>query len=80
MSDGKKHEKRKSHLSPFKTWKTYGANVRVDSLLLQARRDEIQRRNEEVRQNREILRTVTEACICLKKSWHLGGTTTQKTV
>ena len=54
MSDGKKHEKRKSHLSPFKTWKTYGANVRVDSLLLEARRDKIQRHNEEVRQNREI--------------------------
>ena len=41
MSDGKKHEKGKSHLSAFKTWKTYGANVRVDSLLSQARRDEI---------------------------------------
>ena len=52
MSDGKKHEKGKSHLSAVKTWKMYGANVRVDSLLLQARRDEIQRHNEEVRRNR----------------------------
>ena len=67
MSDGKKHEKGKSHLSAFKTWKTYGANVRVDSLLSQARRDEIQRHNEEVRQNREILKTVTEAVLYLSK-------------
>ena len=67
MSDGKKYEKGKSHLSAFKTWKTYGANVRVDSLFSQARRDEIQRHNEEVRQNREILKTVTEAVLYLSK-------------
>ena len=65
MSDGKKHEKGKSHLPAFKTWKTYGANVWVDSLLSQARRDEIQRQNEEVRQNREILKTVTDAVLYL---------------
>ncbi|CAB3981169.1 zinc finger MYM-type 1-like [Paramuricea clavata] len=47
MSDGKKHEKTRSHLAAFIMWKTYGANVRVDSLLSQARRDEIQRHNEE---------------------------------
>ena len=63
MSDGKKHEKGKSHLSAFKTWKTYAANVRVDSLLSQARRDKIKRHNEEVRQNREILKIVTEAVL-----------------
>ena len=32
----------------------YGINVRMDSHLLQARRDGIQRHNEEVKQNREI--------------------------
>ena len=63
----RKHEKGKSHLSAFKTWKTYGANVRVDSLLSQARRDEIQRHNDEVMQNCEILRTVTEAVLYLSK-------------
>ena len=30
MSDGKKHEKGKSHLSAFKIWKIYGTNVWVD--------------------------------------------------
>ena len=33
----------------------------------QAWRDEIQRHNEEVRQNREILKTVTEAVLYLSK-------------
>ena len=39
----------------------------MDSLLLQVRRDEIQRHNEEVRQNREILKTVSEAELYLSK-------------
>jgi hypothetical protein len=67
LSDCKKHEKAKSHMGAFKTWKTYGAGVRVDSLISQARRDEIQRHNEEVRQNREILKTITEAVLYLSK-------------
>ncbi len=67
MSDGKKHERSKSLLAAFKMWITYGVNVRVDTLLSQARRDEIQRHNEEVRQNREILKTVTEAVLYLSK-------------
>jgi hypothetical protein len=45
-----------AHMATYKTWKTYGSGPRVDSLSLQARRDEIQRHNEEVRQNREILK------------------------
>ncbi|XP_028403153.1 uncharacterized protein LOC114525891 [Dendronephthya gigantea] len=67
MSDGKKHEKSKSHLAAYKMWKMFGVNVGVDSLLSQARRDEIQRHNEEVRQNREILKTETEAVLYLSK-------------
>ena len=63
IADGKKHEKGKSHLSVFKTCKTYGASAQVDSLLSQARRDEILRYNEELRQNHEILSTVTEAVL-----------------
>ncbi|CAB3981985.1 zinc finger MYM-type 1-like [Paramuricea clavata] len=47
MSDGKKHERTRSHLTAFKMWKMYGVNVQVDSLLSQARRDEIQHHNEE---------------------------------
>ena len=41
--------------------------MRVDTLLSQTRRDEIQRHNEEVRQNREVLKTVTEALLYLSK-------------
>jgi uncharacterized protein (DUF488 family) len=67
LSDCKKHEKAKSHMGTFKTWKTYGASGRVDSLISQARRDEIQCHNEEVRQNREILKTITEAVLYLSK-------------
>ena len=62
LSDCKKHEKARSHMSAFKTWKTYGSGVRVDSLLSQ-----IQRHNEEVRQNREILKTLTEAVLYLSR-------------
>ena len=50
------------------------------SLLSQARRDEIQRHNEEVRQNREILKTVTDAVLYLfKQELAFRGTTNQKT-
>ncbi|CAB4024838.1 zinc finger MYM-type 1-like [Paramuricea clavata] len=54
-------------MGAFKTWKMYGAGVRVDSLISQARQDEIQRHNEEVRQNREILKTITEAVLYLSR-------------
>ena len=49
LSDYKKHEKAKSHMAAYKTGKTYGSGSRVDPLISQARRDEIQRHNEEVR-------------------------------
>jgi hypothetical protein len=54
-------------MGAFKTWKMYGAGVRVDSLISQARREEIQWHNEEVRQNREILKTITEAVLYLSR-------------
>jgi hypothetical protein len=65
MSDGKNHEKTKSHLdlAAFKMWKMYWVNLQVGSLFSQARRDEIQRHNEEVKQKREILKAVTEAAL-----------------
>ena len=52
LSDCKKHEKAKSHMGVFKTWRTYGAGMRVDSLISPARFDEIQCHNEDLRQNR----------------------------
>lgn len=45
MSDGEKYEKSKSHLTAYKMWKTYGVNVGLNSLLSQARRDEIKWHN-----------------------------------
>ena len=63
LSDCKKHEKAKLHMSAYKIWKTYGSGPRVDSLISQARHDEIQRHNEEVSQNREMLKTITETVL-----------------
>ena len=65
LSDCQKHEKARSHMAAYKTWKTYGSGPRVDSLVSQARRDEIQHHNEEVRQNREMLKNITEAVLSL---------------
>ena len=39
----------------------------MDSLLSQARRGEIQRHNKEVRQNRDILKTLTETVLYLSR-------------
>ena len=39
----------------------------VWTLISQARRDEIQRHNEEVSQNREMLKTITEAVLYLSR-------------
>jgi hypothetical protein len=54
-------------MAAYKTRKTYGSGPRVDSLISQARRDEIQRHNEEVRQNREMLKNLTQAAIYLSR-------------
>ncbi|XP_046848843.1 zinc finger MYM-type protein 1-like isoform X2 [Xenia sp. Carnegie-2017] len=67
LSDCKKHEKAKSHMGAYKTWRTYGFQPCVDCLMSQARREEIQRHNEEVRQNREMLKTITEAALYLSR-------------
>ena len=54
-------------MNAFEIWKMYGASERIDCLMSLARRNEIQRHNEEVRQNGEILKTVTEAVLYLSK-------------
>ena len=56
MYDAKKHETTKSHLTAFRTWKTYGAGERIDCLISLARRIENLRPNEEIR-------SVTEAVL-----------------
>ena len=54
LSDCKKHENTKSHMNAFKTWKIFSMrearDQRVDVMISQARREEIKRHNEEVRQ------------------------------
>ena len=71
LSDCKKHENAKSHMNAFKTWKIFSTrearDQRVDVMISQARREEIKRHNEEVRQNREILKTITNAVLYLGK-------------
>ncbi|XP_046855044.1 uncharacterized protein LOC124448071 isoform X3 [Xenia sp. Carnegie-2017] len=54
-------------MGAYKTWKTYGFQPRIDCLMSQTRREEIQRHNEEVRQNREMLKTITEAVLYLSR-------------
>ena len=48
-------------------WKTFDAPERVDILFSRARREEIELHKEEVRQNREILKTISEAVLYLAK-------------
>ena len=48
-------------------WKTFDVVERVDICFLRIRREEVERFNEEVRQNRAALRTLTEAVLYLSK-------------
>ena len=48
-------------------WKTFDVSERVDILFSRARREEIELHNEEVRQNEDMLITLSEAVLCLAK-------------
>ena len=67
LSDSQKHEKAKSHMEAYKMWKTFDVEERIDICFSRARREEVERFNEEVRQNRAALRTLTEAVLYLSK-------------
>ena len=67
LSDCRKHERLNCHLEAYKKWKTFDTTERVDILFSRARRDEVQRHNEQVRQNRETLKTISEAVLFLGK-------------
>ena len=54
-------------MQAYKMWKSFDISERVDVLFSRARREEIERHNEEVRQNREMLRTLSEAVLYLVK-------------
>ena len=67
LCDCQKHERAKSHMQAYKMWKTFDMLERVDVLFSRARRDDIEQHNEEVRQNREMLKTLSEGVIYLAK-------------
>ena len=50
-----------SYMQAYEMWKTFDVSERVDNLFSRARRDVTERHNEEVRQNREMPRTLSEA-------------------
>ena len=57
LSDCRKHEGSNCLLEAYKNLKTFDATERVDIPFSRARREEVQRHNEQVRQNREVLKT-----------------------
>ena len=67
LSDCRKHERTNCHLEAYKKWKTFDATERVDILFSRARREEVKGHNEQVRQNRETLKTISEAVLFLRK-------------
>ena len=67
LSDCRKHEPSNCHLEAYKKWKTFHATERVDIIFSRARRQEVQRHNEQVRQNRETLKTIAEAVLFLSE-------------
>ena len=67
LSDCRKHERSNCHLEAYKKWKTFDATERVDMIFSRARREKVQRHNEQVRQNRETLKTIFEAILFLSK-------------
>jgi len=67
LSDCRKHGRWNCHLEAYKKWKTFDATERVVILFSRARREEVQRNNEQVRQNTETLKTISEAILFLNK-------------
>ena len=67
LSDCQKHEKSKSHMEAYKMLSTFDVSERVDVIFSRARREEIERFNEEVRQNRVTLKILSEAVLYLSK-------------
>ena len=67
QSDFQKHEKSKSHMEAYKMLSTFDVSERVDVIFSRSRRKEIERFNEEVRQNRVTLNNLSEAVLYLSK-------------
>ena len=67
LLDCQKHEKSKSHMETYKMLSTFDLSERVDVIFSRARREEIERFNEEVRQNRVTLKFLSGAVLYLSK-------------
>ena len=67
LSDCQKHEKAKSHMEAYKMLNIFDVSERVDVIFSRARREEIERFYEEVRQNRVTLKILSEAVLYLGK-------------
>ena len=67
--DCQKHEKVKSHMEAYKQWKVFDRDGHegVDVMFSRPRREEVERYNKEVRQNREMLKNSGEAVLYLAK-------------
>ena len=63
LSDCKKHERAKSHMEAYKLWRTFDTTERIDVVFSRASREEIQRHNEHVKQNGDMLKIVSEAVL-----------------
>ena len=63
FSDSSKHEKSMSHFEAYKMWKAFDTSEREYVLFSRARKEEIERHNEEVRINRNMLRILFESVL-----------------
>ena len=54
-------------MESYKIWKTFDLHERVDIQLSRARREDLNRHNEEVRQNKEMPKTIIEVALYLSK-------------
>ena len=75
LSDCRKHERLNCHLEAYKKWKTFDTTESIDIIFSRVRREEVQHHNEQVRQNRETLKAISEAVLFLSKqelafTWH----------
>ena len=67
LSDCQKHEKAKPRMEAYKMSSTFDVSERVDVIFSRARREEIERFNEEVRQNRVTSKIYSAAVLYLSK-------------
>ena len=69
LSDCQKHEKAKSNMECYKIWKTFNVSnhENVDVLFSRAKREAVERYNGGVKQNREMLKNLTEAVLYLAR-------------